>query len=218
MRFFCGAVGVSLRRRWWGQTPRRNTVLPYGRATFSSGADYAVSSTSAFVAGPDLDELVRLADLHCRQLIIPAGALGGVDALAAASRLGIDCVIHRITKPALAWRGTAAETVCELTALECPTVFFEGSAADAAARFPQNANVAVISSIAGGIGLDRTRVVLVADPGAAINEHLINASGAFGELEVRLKNRALASNAKSSEMTALNLIRMIENRAKGLVI
>ncbi len=98
-----------------------------------------------------------------------------------------------------------------------PHTFFHGSARAAADRFPQNANVAVITSLA-GIGLDRTVVSLVADPTATLNRHEIFAEGEFGILEMRLQNRPLAGNPKSSGMTALNLVRLIENRASGLVL
>ena len=59
---------------------------------------------------------------------------------------------------------------------------------------------------------------LVADPKAVENTHSIIARGAFGTLEIRLQNRPLATNPKSSEMTALNLVRLIENRTSALVL
>jgi aspartate dehydrogenase len=67
-----------------------------------------------------------------------------------------------------------------------------------------------------GIGLDRTRVELVADPAASRNTHRLNASGAFGRLEMLFENEPLKTNPKSSEMTALNLVRLIENEVAPL--
>lgn len=195
----------------------RDSVLPFGRAALSAGMDFAVSSTSALIDEAALSELIALAETKGRQLLVPPGALGGVDALAAASRLNLTDVEHRIVKPPRAWHGTVAETLCDLDELQAPFAFFEGSAREAADRFPQNANVAVITSLA-GIGIDRTRVTLVADPSARLNAHEIRAEGDFGLLEIRLQNRPLATNPKSSEMTALNIVRMIENRAAGLVL
>ena len=195
----------------------RDSVLPFGRAAFSAGMDFAVSSTSALIDEAALSELIALAKTEGRQLLMPPGALGGVDALAAASRLNLMDVEHRIVKPPRAWRGTAAETLCDLDGLQAPFPFFKGSAREAADRFPQNANVAVITSLA-GISIDRTRITLVADPNARSNAHEIRAEGDFGLLEIRLQNRPLATNPKSSEMTALNIVRLIENRAAGLVL
>ncbi len=97
------------------------------------------------------------------------------------------------------------------------TVFFTDTARNAADAFPQNANAAVITSLA-GIGLDRTRVTLVADPAARLNMHEIIAEGDFGRMHLRFENGPLATNPKSSEMTALNLVRSIENRVATTVI
>ncbi len=195
----------------------RDAVLPWARAGFSCGADVAVLSTSALTGDGVLDDLMDRAGAAGKSLLIPPGALGGIDALSAASRLGLTKAEHRIVKPARAWRGTAAETLCDLGALTEPVTFFSGPAREAAARFPQNANVAVISALA-GIGLDRTSVSLVADPAISLNTHVLIAEGDSGRIEICLENRPLRDNPKSSEMTALSLVRLIENRTATLVI
>lgn len=209
--------GAGERPRLVVEAAGRDSVAPWGRAALSAGIDFAVSSTSAFASGDLLEDFLQLARGNRAQLLVPPGALGGIDALAAASRLELASVRHDIIKPPAAWRGTPAENACNLAALAKAHVFFEGTARQAAAAYPQNANVAVISALA-GIGLDRTEVALVADPEAACNIHRIRASGAFGEMDLTLTNRPLATNPKSSEMTALSLVRLIENRAGALVL
>ncbi|MDT8857936.1 aspartate dehydrogenase [Paracoccaceae bacterium Fryx2] len=199
------------------EAAERGSVGIWGRAVLGAGTDFAVSSTSALVEDRLLDELVALAKGTGAQLIIPPGALGGIDALAAAARLPLASVRHEVVKPPLAWLGTRAESLCDLAGLTAPFTFFEGPARDAADSYPQNANVAVISALA-GVGLERTTVALVADPAATRNSHRITASGDFGRMEIVLENRALQGNPKSSEMTALSLVRMIENRAGPLVL
>ncbi len=195
----------------------RGSVGPWAGAALTRGWDVAIASTSALTDADLLDRLRHQAAASGAQILIPPGALGGIDALAAASRLDMTSVRHEIVKPARAWAGTPAETLCDLTALTAPVTFFEGSARDAADRFSQNANVAVISAMA-GIGLDRTTVALTADPGATMNRHSITASGNFGTMTITLENRPLAGNPKSSELTALSLLRLIENRAGTVVI
>lgn len=195
----------------------RASVAPWARAGLERGWDVAISSTSALTDAALLTHLTDLATQNNAQLLIPPGALGGIDALAAASALGMAAVRHEIVKPALAWRGTKAETLCDLAGLTEPATFFEGPARQAADAFPQNANVAVISAMA-GVGLDRTTVALTADPFAQLNSHRIRAQGDFGTLTLTLENRPLATNPKSSEMTALSLLRLIENRARPVVI
>ena len=75
----------------------------------------------------------------------------------------------------------------------------------------------MISALA-GIGLDRTQLALVADPAARHNSHRIEASGDFGRLAVEIENHPLPGNPKSSAMTALNLVRLIENRVQGVAV
>ena len=195
----------------------RGSVAPWAEAALAAGMDFAVSSTSALVDDDLLVRLLGLARTRGAPLLIPPGALGGIDALAAASRLGLDRIEHRIVKPARAWAGTRAAELVDMDGLTEATVFFADSARATADAFPQNANVAVITSLAGA-GLDRTRIALVADPHAALNTHEIHAEGDFGRMQLRFENRPLAGNPKSSEMTALNLVRLIENRLGALVI
>lgn len=52
---------------------------------------------------------------------------------------------------------------------------------------------------------------------AIIGALSLRTGGAFGKLELRLENEALKSNPKSSEMTALSLVRLIENSVAPLV-
>jgi aspartate dehydrogenase len=143
--------------------------------------------------------------------------LGGIDALSAAARLPMTEVTHEVTKPPSAWVGTEAETLCELQDLTAPHCFFEGSAREAAHRFPQNANAAMITAIA-GLGSETTTLRLIADPSATTNRHRIVALGEFGRMEITLDNLPLSGNPKSSALTALSLVRLIENRANPLVI
>ena len=74
---------------------------------------------------------------------------------------------------------------------------FDGPASVAVVGFPANLNVVAALSLA-GLGPDRTRVVLVADPDGDRNIHEITARGAFGELMVRLENRPTPGNPKTS--------------------
>lgn len=194
----------------------REAVSIWGEAALAHAPAFAVASTSAFCDDTLLARLIATAESSGNQLLIPPGALAGIDGIAAASLLPLDEVIHRIVKPPAAWRGTSAENLIALDGLTDATAFFSGTAREAASRFPQNANVAVISALA-GIGLNRTRVELVADPAATGNGHQLSARGAFGKLDIAIENRPLATNPKSSEMTALGLVRLIENRVRTLV-
>ncbi len=195
----------------------RSAIVEWGEAALAAARTVILASTSALSDDGLLARLADLAERHRSRIEIPSGAIGGVDALASAAVLGLDEVVHQIVKPPVAWKSTPAERLLDLDGLDERTVFFSGSARHAAATYPQNANATVVTSLA-GIGMDRTRVELVADPAASGNGHRITAKGDFGRMDITLENRPLATNPKSSELTALSLVRLIEHRAKRLVV
>jgi aspartate dehydrogenase len=143
------------------------------------------------------------------------GAIGAIDALAAAALGGLSEVRYTGRKPPRAWEGTAAASQHSLAQLQEATVVFAGPARAAALRFPKNANVAATVAIA-GIGLDQTHVTLLADPAVDCNVHHVVASGAFGRLEFSTYNAAFADNPRSSMLVAWSVTRAILNHASPI--
>jgi len=181
-----------------------------------AGIPCVVASVGA-LAEPDLFE--RLEDAatrgHTRVQLI-SGAIGGLDALDAARIGGLDRVLYTGRKPPRSWEGTPAERVCRLSHLIAPCVVFQGSAREAAMAFPKNANVAATAALA-GLGLDRTEVQLIADPGVERNIHRLEAWGAFGRLELQMKNLALPTNPKTSALTVYSLARAVRSASAHVV-
>ena len=195
----------------------RGAIDVWAEPALAAAPTMIIASTSAFCDEMLMARLADVAERHGSRILIPSGAIGAVDALASASVLGLDEVTHQIVKPPIAWRGTPAEKLLDLTTLNDRTVFFSGSAREAASHYPQNANATVVTALA-GVGLDKTRVEMVADPTVRINGHRIMARGAFGRLEIALENNPLATNPKSSELTALSLVRLIEHQIHAIVV
>jgi aspartate dehydrogenase len=151
------------------------------------------------------------------RILLPAGAIGGIDAIAAMRVGGLASVRYRSRKPPAAWRGTAAEQVIDLTKLTRRTVLYKGNAGEAALRYPQNANVAAAVALA-GLGFEATEVELVADPDAPGNVHEIEAEGTAGRFAITLQGKPSRTNPKTSALAALSVARALLNEAATIVI
>jgi aspartate dehydrogenase len=190
-------------------------LAAHGEAVLAGGLDLLVVSTGA-LADDALAQSLRRAAREAR-ILIPAGAVGGIDALAAMRLGGLDSVRYRSIKPPLAWRGTPAEQAIDLDRIAAPTVAYRGAAREAARLYPKNANVAATIALA-GIGFERTEVEIVADPKARHNTHELEAKGASGELSLRLVNLPAPDNPKTSALTALSVVRALLNEALAIAI
>lgn len=192
-------------------------VRDCGPAVLETGCDLVVISIGALSNDALRLELAHAARAAGARLILPPGAIGGIDALAAARLSGLESVVYTGRKPPLAWRGTPAERLVALDSLNAPTVFFEGSARKAAEDYPFNANVAAALALA-GIGLDATKVRLVADPAIKRNVHEFAVSAGCGEFSVRLEGRPSPANPKTSLTAGYSVARELLNRAGPIAI
>lgn len=151
-------------------------------------------------------------------LYVPSGGIGGLDALKTACLAGVDEVTIEVAKPPAAWKGIAyVETQkVDLDRLKAPLTLFAGPAREGVPHFPQNVNIAAVLSMA-GIGFDRTRLEVVADPGLERNTHTIRVSGSCGRMTIVLENVPAPENPKTSWLacySALAALRALGSRSR----
>ncbi|MCC7494489.1 MAG: aspartate dehydrogenase [Fimbriimonadaceae bacterium] len=181
-----------------------------------AGADVVVLSVSALL---EREDLVALAAAQGRRILVPTGAIAGLDALRAAAVAGVEEVTLTTTKPPAGLSGAPGVVASgiDLATLTAPTVLFEGSAREATAAFPANVNVAAALALA-GIGAARTRVRVVCDPTSSRNRHEIQIRGAAGEVQVTVDNVPSPANPKTSYLAALSAIALLQRLTAPLVV
>ncbi len=190
----------------------------HGRKALESGAHLVVTSTGAFAADPGLlADLSDAARQSGRKLLLASAGIGAVDILAGAAEGGLDSVRMTVRKDPSAWRGTIADEKFDLERLNVPTVIFDGSAREGAALYPRNVNISATVALA-GIGLDRTRLVIVADPTITTHVVEVEAEGAFGRFSFREDVAVSDSNAKTGRLVAMAVVKTIRHLASPVVI
>ncbi len=142
---------------------------------------------------------------------VPSGGIGGLDALKTACLAGVDEVSIQVAKPPQAWKGIpyVEQLGLDLERLQGPRTLFEGPAREGVPHFPQNVNIAAVLSLA-GIGMDRTRLKVVADPGLTLNTHTIRVSGAAGRMTLVLENVPAPENPKTSWLACYSALAALE--------
>ncbi len=192
-------------------------VDAHGAAVLQAGVDLLMVSVGALADAAREQALTAAARKAHKKLILPSGAIGGIDWLTGSRTAGLRQVTYRSRKPPQAWAGSAAEQQTSLEGLASATLFFKGSAREAALQYPRNANVAATVALA-SLGFDVTRVELIADPHVAANIHEIEADGEGGRMALRLEGVPDARNPRSSVMTAHSVVRSILNRSATMLM
>ncbi len=183
----------------------------------AAGVDTVIASVGA-LADDGLHAALRAAArAGASRIVLPAGALGAVDLLAALRPSGIEELVYTGRKPPAAWRGSLAEDLVDLDGLNAPVTFFSGDARQAARDFPKNANVAATLALAGP-GFAATRVQLVADPGATCNLHEVSLRAGVANFTIRIEGKPSPDNPRTSLTTAYSLAREVLNHSREVAI
>ncbi len=182
----------------------------------TAGRTLVVLSCGALL---DNFDLVDLAHRQGGRILVPSGALLGLDAVQGAA-VGTIERVHMITrKPPNGLDGAPylVERNIRLAGLTEARCVFTGTAREAARGFPANVNVAAALALA-GIGPDRTTIEIWADPGVTRNTHRIEVEADSVRLSLQIENVPSAENPKTGRLTPLSVIALLRKLASPLAI
>lgn len=181
------------------------------RAAIARGRVFVPSSVGALLPRMHLVDEARASGAR---IVVPTGALLGLDAVRAAAEGGVSSVSIETRKPpgGLAGAPYLVERGLDMDAVAVATRVFEGDAFDAARGFPANVNVAAALALA-GIGPERTTVEIWADPGVTRNTHTIRVEADAARLTMTIENVPSEENPRTGKITPLSVLACL----RGLV-
>jgi aspartate dehydrogenase len=187
----------------------RSIVAPF----VSRGKTAVVLSAGALLENEDL---IELAKQNGGQIVVPTGALIGLDAMTAAAEGKILSVRMVTRKPVTGLAGAPylVQNNIDIERITEPLRIFEGTAREAAKGFPANLNVAVALSLA-GLGPDRTTLEIWADPALTRNVHRVEVESDSARFSMLIENIP-SENPKTGRITALSVIAYLRKQHSAL--
>lgn len=178
--------------------------------------DVLVMSVGKFIEG---ESILKLAQKQGVRVLIPSGAIAGVDAIKAASLQRIDSITLTTRKPIYGFADNAfvQERRINLSQIKKETILFDGNVREAVKCFPQNINVAATISLASN-AKDRLRIRIATSPLFKVNSHEIEVIGEFGRLVTKTENVVCPDNPKTSYLAVLSAVRTLKEYFQGVKI
>ena len=184
----------------------KGAIKEYGKKIIDSKKDLIVLSVGAFSDEKYLIELQNLSNLNNTKILIPTGAIAGLDSIRSVKKyLNTLTIVTTKNPKSLIGAPYFKSSKIRIDEILKETVLFEGNAVDAIELFPANVNVAVSVALA-GIGLVKTQVKIVADPTLSVNKHEIVGEGTFGKIQIVVQNIPSPSNPRTSYLASLSAI------------
>ncbi|HTY76414.1 MAG TPA: aspartate dehydrogenase [Candidatus Bathyarchaeia archaeon] len=179
----------------------------FGPAVLAAGKHLMVLSVGGLVGV--LDDWSQLAEKHGCRILVPSGAVAGLDGMKGAREAGITSVVMETRKPprGLAGAPWILEQKIDLDAITKETLIFEGPATEAVKAFPANVNVVAAVSLA-SVGPEKTRIRIYAVPGQERNQHRVTVEGEFGRLSIEIEN-VPSENPRTGKLSYLSAIAML---------
>lgn len=162
-------------------------------------------------------DLVRRARETGAKIVVPTGALLGLDAVRAAAEGEILSVTIVTRKPPQSLMGAPhlVANGIDVSDLRDALRVFAGSARDGSRGFPANVNVAAALSLA-GIGPDRTQLEIWADPSVQRNVHTVIVEADSSRFSMTIESVPFAENPRTGKLTPLSVVAAIRGLTSTL--
>ena len=183
----------------------------FSRSVVEFNKDLLLMSVGALADELFLSQLLSVVSMNGKHIYVPSGAIAGIDAIKSVKGM-LDSVTLTTTKnpSALAGAPFFNSDPNRLKSMKKKTLVYQGPAAEAVNKFPANINVAAVLSLA-GLGIQETKVKIIADPHITVNQHQIEAAGAFGEMAITVRNIPSPNNPKTSFLAVLSAIECLRS-------
>ncbi len=184
----------------------QDAVKDVGLSVLQNKRDLMIMSVGALLDESIYDILSDACRDFKKTILLPSGAIAGVDGLKAI-RGELESLSITTTKHPNSLKGAKFFEYSEinLDSINSSTTIFEGTAKEAVSLFPANINVAALLSLS-GIGSEKTDVKIIADPDTDKNTHHIEAEGKFGKMIFTIENYPDLNNPKTSRLAILSAI------------
>ena len=186
------------------ETASQQAVKDVALSVLQNKKDLMIMSVGALLDESIFDVLTEACKEFNTRIILPSGAIAGLDAIKSVKD-ELDSVSLTTTKNPKSLKGAKffETSNIDLDKIEKPTTIFEGTAEDAVKLFPANINVAALLSLV-GLGNQKTKVKIIADPTTDKNTHDIEAIGKFGKMNFSIQNFPDEMNPKTSRLAILS--------------
>ncbi|MGB4056992.1 MAG: aspartate dehydrogenase domain-containing protein [Alphaproteobacteria bacterium] len=186
------------------------------KAVLPKNREMILISASALLLHPEIMDHLRVSK---GRILVPSGALAGIDGVRAMAQIGIKKARIATTKKPIGFTGAPfiMNNNIDLSRIDKKRLLFSGNALEAAKGFPANINVAVTLSLA-GIGPEKTAVEIWADPLAKGNIHEIEVQSTYSTITARVENQPDPANPKSSMLAAQSIVALLRGMTEPLVV
>ncbi len=184
----------------------QDAVKNHALSILQNKRDLMIMSVGALLDESVLDVLLEACLEFKKNIYLPSGAIAGLDAIKSVKN-EIDSISITTTKNPKSLKGAKffETNKIDIDGIKNPVTIFDGNAKEAVGLFPANINVAALLSLA-GLGSEKTKVRIVADPNTDKNTHHIEAKGKFGKITITVENVPDQNNPKTSRLAILSAI------------